>query len=70
MGEEKKYIRERSNSILEVIMAYARLEFNVQTEISEKGDASPRKKQPSDCFKFDEFASCKHYRSGFSGTDP
>ncbi len=38
MNEEKKYIRERTNSILEVIMAYARLEFNVQTEISEKGD--------------------------------
>jgi two-component sensor histidine kinase len=38
MREENKYVRERTNSILEVIMAYARLEFNVQTEISERGD--------------------------------
>jgi len=32
------YIEERANSILDVIMSYARLEFNVQTEISPNND--------------------------------
>lgn len=35
---EANYIQERTNAILDVIMAYARLEFNVQTEVSSKGD--------------------------------
>jgi len=32
------YIQQRSNDILDVIMAYARLEFNQKTEIQGKGD--------------------------------
>ncbi|MBI3240235.1 MAG: sensor histidine kinase [Flavobacteriia bacterium] len=32
------YIQERTNSILDVIMSFARLEFNVQTEISSNHD--------------------------------
>lgn len=38
--EEKddQYIQERANSILDVIMSFARLEFNVQTEISSNND--------------------------------
>lgn len=35
---DNPYIQERTNSILDVIMSYARLEFNVKTEISENGD--------------------------------
>ncbi|HLP55786.1 MAG TPA: sensor histidine kinase [Fluviicola sp.] len=33
-----QYIQQRANAILDVIMSYARLEFNVQTEISPKND--------------------------------
>ncbi|ASS47512.1 MAG: hypothetical protein A3D31_16900 [Candidatus Fluviicola riflensis] len=33
-----QYIQERTNSILDVIMSYARLEFNVQTEVSSNND--------------------------------
>ena len=34
----KDYIQQRSNDILDVIMAYARLEFNEKTEIRGEGD--------------------------------
>lgn len=33
-----QYIQERANSILDVIMSFARLEFNVQTKISSNND--------------------------------
>lgn len=36
--ENDDYIQERTNSILDVIMSFARLEFNVQTEISSNHD--------------------------------
>ncbi|MDH4470963.1 MAG: sensor histidine kinase [Fluviicola sp.] len=36
--KDDQYIQERTNSILDVIMSYARLEFNVQTEISSNND--------------------------------
>lgn len=36
--EEAKYIQQRTNAILDVIMAYARLDFNQKTEITNQGD--------------------------------
>lgn len=36
--EEAKYIQQRTNAILDVIMAYARLDFNQKTEITSQGD--------------------------------
>lgn len=36
--EEVKYIQERTNAILDVIMAYARLDFTQKTEITDKED--------------------------------
>ena len=36
--KDDQYIQKRTNSILDVIMSYARLEFNVQTEISSNND--------------------------------
>ncbi|MES2557743.1 MAG: sensor histidine kinase [Bacteroidota bacterium] len=36
--KDDQYIQERTNSILDVIMSYARLEFNVQTEVSANND--------------------------------
>ncbi|WP_430405097.1 sensor histidine kinase [Fluviicola sp.] len=35
---EVKYIQERTNAILDVIMAYARLDFTQKTEITDQGD--------------------------------
>ncbi len=36
--KNKNYIQQRSNDILDVIMAYARLEFNQKTEVKGEGD--------------------------------
>lgn len=37
-SEEAKYVQQRTNAILDVIMAYARLDFNQKTEITSQGD--------------------------------
>lgn len=37
-SDEVKYIQERTNAILDVIMAYARLDFTQKTEITDQGD--------------------------------
>lgn len=37
-SEEARYIQERTNAILDVIMAYARLDFTSKTEITDEGD--------------------------------
>lgn len=37
-SNEVKYIQERTNAILDVIMAYARLDFTQKTEITDQGD--------------------------------
>lgn len=35
---DNPYIQKRTNSILDVIMSYARLEFNVKTKVTDNGD--------------------------------